>query len=107
MVQLIPIGFFRELRHSGNPQGPSLQEARRLQPGPYQAQVVDYLKQGTLLVGCLGLVRDFFVGGGPPIASPHLLTDGRHIWYRDLPYYVGHYNVKVPDEFIEYAIKNQ
>ncbi len=41
-----------------------------------------------------------------PIGSPDILTDGIWAWPGDLPYYVKHYNVRLPCEFIAHAKTN-
>lgn len=106
MVHLIPIGFFRELKH-GNPTGPSLREAQRMHRWAHQAEIVDYLKNGVLLVASMGVVTDILGGGDRIIGSPSILTDSVFAWPEDLAYYVDTYNVAVPDSFIENAIKKK
>jgi hypothetical protein len=40
------------------------------------------------------------------IGSPNILTDGLYAWPEDLAYYVEHYNVCLPEEFQQTAIRN-
>jgi len=101
-MKLKRLGFFRELRH-GLPTGPCLRET--IQEGKQQAdtaRIAAYLQSGKIFIACPGLVRDVLKEGGPFIGSPHIRTDGVWAWPSDLVYYVTHYSVALPREFLEH-----
>jgi len=97
MAKLIPVGFFRELRH-GKPNGPSLRQSVAKEAAPDEAKVVAYLKAGKLLVAAPGIVKDALAPAGP-IGSASILTDGAYAWPEDFAYYVARYHVRPPADF--------
>lgn len=100
-MKLKRVGFFQELDH-GDPDGPKLVDSVG-RPQPDEQEIVRYLRNGLLLVGCPGLVNDVLDTGTGPIGSPDILTDGEWAWPGDLPYYVEKYHVALPDEFVQHV----
>lgn len=105
-MKLKRVGFFRELRH-GLPNDPSLCEAVTESKPPYDvSRVVAYLQKGTLFVASPGIVRDVLKEGGPIIGAPHIRSDGVWAWPSDFAYYVTHYQVALPQDFVDHMERN-
>jgi len=100
-MKLKSIGFFQELDH-GDPSGPRLVELVRGNPQPEEPKIVNYLRNGILLMGCPGLVSDVLDEDAGIIGPPHIMTDGVWAWPGDLPYYIEKYHLALPDEFLDY-----
>ncbi|WP_079000539.1 hypothetical protein [Streptomyces sp. AS58] len=96
------LGEFRELEH-GNPDGPSLIAAVRSEGHPYEADLVRYLRAGSVLAATGSAVYDFLSPTGEFIDGLHLLTDGEWFWHTDLAHYVERYHVPVDDRFVDHA----
>ena len=59
-----------------------------------------YVSSGRLYVASAGVVADYYVPAGQPIGSGDILTDGVWAWPDDLPYYIRHYHVALPEDFV-------
>jgi hypothetical protein len=103
---LIPVGFFRELL-SGEPDAPSIVEARGKRPPHHKAEVVAYLRAGepTFM---------WMTTAGPDYFSPDLTfggdsihTDGVYGWPSTLEAYVERYDVELPAAFEEHMRRNE
>jgi hypothetical protein len=96
---LLLAGFFRELRH-GSPDGPSLQDCRRVEGCPDEGIIARYLESGESLAVRVSPVRDYF--DATRKAAPHLaiMTDGAWAWPSDLAYYLRQYHVELPADFV-------
>jgi hypothetical protein len=101
-MKLLHVGFFRELRH-GEPEGPSLIEAIRPKADYDRRLVVSYLRSSPILFAYPGVVRDVLDSSRLIIGAGHIRTDGVWAWPEDLAYYVEHYNVALPSEFLEHV----
>lgn len=101
-MKLKRIGFFRELDH-GDPTGPILTELVNDKFQPDEQIVLDYLRNGLLLIGCPGMVGDVLDKSAGPIGSPDIMTDGTWAWPGDLPFYVERYHLTLPAEFIDHV----
>ncbi len=99
--RLMPIGFFRELKH-GRPDGPSLREAMRDKGKPGESRIAAYLRDAPILLHALGPVTDVFQPNGDYICAPNIRTDGMYAWPEDLAYYVERYHVELPPEFLKH-----
>jgi hypothetical protein len=96
------IGFFRELPH-GDEHGRSIHDARGGLAATDRA-VAGYLAGGTAVAATGGLAAvDVLAGDGRTTGAVELLTDGHWVWPSDLAYYVEHYAVDVPAEFLVHA----
>jgi hypothetical protein len=99
------IGFFRELPH-GDEDGRSIHDARGRLAAADRA-VARYLAGGTAVAATGGLAAvDVLAGDGRTIGAVELLTDGHWVWPGDLAYYVEHYAVDLPAEFLARARAN-
>ncbi len=105
MTKLKRVGYFREMRH-GDPTGASLHNARQAQASADEAQLVNYLDAGNILVATAGPSIDVLDPDQPKIASAHVMTDGVYSWPGDLGYYVNKYHVRLPDEFLAHMASN-
>jgi len=101
MPKLIRVGFFREMPH-GEPDDPSLAEARADAPAPQQDALAGYLAAGRVYIATPGIAKDV-LDRKTVIGSPSYLTDGIHVWPGDAAYYVRKYNVRLPAAFTEHA----
>ncbi|GAA3855095.1 hypothetical protein ACWEP2_13730 [Streptomyces sp. NPDC004279] len=96
------LGEFRELKH-GRPDGPSLHASLRSKGDPHEADLVRYLRAGSMLAASGSAVYDVLSPTNELIDGLHLLTDGEWFWYPDLAHYVERYHVPVDDRFVEHA----
>lgn len=100
MITVIPVGYFRELKH-GMESGPSILEAtQRGAYGSEKALLVSYLNGGTIFVASPGIGTDVLDADAALSGPIHSLTDGQWMWPADLSYYVEKYNVALPLEFL-------
>ena len=103
MTKVVPVGYFRELRH-GLPDGPSLGlSAGR---GGYledKARLISYLKSGVVYIASPGVGFDVLSNDGTLSGPFHALTDGAWMWPADLAYYVDRYDVELPNGFLSHA----
>ena len=95
------VGFFRELPH-GDPDGPSLHDARRESAAEDEAAILGYLARGAVHALSPGPVWDVLDESGP-VGTASLLTDGEWVWPEDLAHYVEKYHVRLPAEFVARA----
>ncbi|MFJ5219612.1 hypothetical protein ACIP98_33535 [Streptomyces sp. NPDC088354] len=99
------VGNFRELGR-GWPDGPSLWAAVRDKAPEHVGELVEYLRNGTVLVSATTLVHDILSPSNTVIGGWHLLTDGRWLWHSDLAYYVERYHVALDPRFLVHAQGN-
>jgi hypothetical protein len=114
IIKLKPIVHFREFPF-GTIHDPSMRENASSQPWEHQQQVLDYLRSGHVLAYPMGAdLPDWFDGtkrANPKIAGrieggATPLTDGVWFWPAGLIYFVEHYNVRLPQEFIDHAAQH-
>ncbi|MFK0288435.1 hypothetical protein ACIQVL_49370 [Streptomyces sp. NPDC090499] len=96
------LGEFRELEH-GRTDGPSLRDCVQREGAPYEADLVRYLRAGSVLAATTSRVHDVLSARSDLIGSLHLLTDGEWFWYTDLAHYVERYHVLLDARFIDHA----
>lgn len=101
------IGVFKELEE-GVKNLPSIFEYKNLIHPLYKKEVLAYLKHGVQVFVFMGCVTDPFKGTRDVIAhGPTLVTDGYWIWREDLGYFVEHYNIGLPEIFVEDVLFGQ
>jgi hypothetical protein len=105
MAFVIPVGFFRELKH-GHAKGGSLREAVQPAAGADDARAVKYLSAGVTLVASAGVVKDVLDPKAPVIGSPDVLTDGTYAWPSDLAHYVEKHHARLPAELLAHMAAN-
>lgn len=96
------LGEFQELEH-GRTDGPSLRDCRRREGEAYEADLVRYLRAGSVLAATTSGVHDVLSPSNELIGGLHLLTDGEWFWYTDLAHYVEHYHVPLEARFVDHA----
>lgn len=96
------LGEFRELEH-GRTDGPSLRDCVQREVAPYEADLVRYLRAGSVLAATTSRVHDVLSDRNDLIGGLHLLTDGEWFWYTDLAHYVEHYHVPLDARFVDHA----
>src|SRR5262245_5146912 len=99
-MKLRRIGFFCELPH-GDLDGPSLKDAVRPQANYEVKSVAKYLRNAPAMYAYFGQVQDVLNPTQSYIGPTDVRTDGVWVWPEDLAYYVEHYNVVLPMEFLE------
>jgi len=100
--RLVPVGFFRELKH-GRSEGPSLREVVRKSGEPGESRIATYLRKSPILLHAVGPVRDVLEPNGGFICAPNVHTDGVYAWPEDLAYYIERYHVALPAEFLAHG----
>ena len=104
-MALKTLGFFHELPL--NERVERLQSLRRSECGPDEANLIAYLRSGAVSVAVPGVDLDVLRTPPRPIGPPHIRTDGVWAWPETLAYYVQQYHLRLPDEFLQHAMKNQ
>ena len=98
------IGFIKEYNNVKN--AVSLENALFVQNDSFQKnkeKVIEYLKQGELLLAWMGYFFDYHTR--EPIAPDSYFTDGVWVWPSYFPYYLEKYpNMYVDDSFLDYLI---
>lgn len=99
-MHLHQVGFFPELNH-GHPTAPTIHNRLPAHHVPNIPHIVTYLNAGTVYAVAAGPTLDIFKHPARHIIGPlSLHTDGTWLWPSDLAYYVQHYHVALPDDFI-------
>jgi hypothetical protein len=104
MARLIPVGFYKELRH-GKPDGPSLREAIQATPGPDEARLAAYLRSGAVYLASPGPVRDVLAANAI-IGSLSIQTDGTYAWPSDFAHYIEKHHARPPAELVAHIAAN-
>lgn len=92
-------GRFKELLH-GRTDGPSIADSKGALPCTVDPALVgSYLRGGANLIGSGACLDDWF-SGKKAVALRDVFWDGEWLWFADLPYYVEHYLVAIPEEFL-------
>lgn len=112
-VLLKPVVRFREFPF-GTATDRSMREVMTTQPQEHQAQLLEYLRSGLILGVTMGAdLTDWFdppqkanpVVEGRCIGGTTEMTDGVWFWYAGLIYFVGKYNVRLPEDFVQHAAR--
>jgi len=104
-MNLRAFGFFRELEH-GDPQGGSIHDLMRAEPGADEEQLARYLVSGVPIFGGSGVFHDVVSGSSRVIGAYQLLTDGTWIWPSDLAYYLRTYHLALPEQLVDHVRAN-
>ena len=93
-----------EWREFGFENKPSIKTAFQEKPYAGKNRVVRYLRKGRVIVPAAGVGRDVMTG---KVVMPvkELRTDGEYCWNSMLEYYVMVYNMRLPAEFEQKAVK--
>ena len=105
MKKLKKVGFFNDLVH-GYSTEPALSESKGKFFTVDLEKTIRYLDSGALLISSPGIVFDQLCDEERIIGSLDILTDGTWAWPSDLIYYLKHYKVELPKEFLEHMLKN-
>ncbi len=82
---------------------PSMREFFAEEKYENQQLIADYLKNGTPTMASTAVARDVFTG--ERIGREQVfMNDGIYSWVSDLAYYVEKYNLKLPDDFVDYVL---
>ena len=104
MVEKMPFqlaGFFRELGH-GDPEGPSLVEARGRVPPEERERLASYLRRGADLAATGQVCSDYFETSTLLPEALAIRTDGVWAWPSDLAYYVEKHGAEVPAALVDH-----
>lgn len=91
------IGEFEELGAPGS--APRMADSVGYLSNDDRELVVRYLERGVAISATPGTEVDVLDGAQVDL-TPSLLTDGEHVWRRDLIHYVRKYGVAVPESFL-------
>jgi len=103
-MKLKNAGFFKELPH-GDKSGISLAENVSDTAIENEEEIIKYLDNGELFISCPGIATDV-MDKNKIAGCPNIYTDGVWTWPGDLVYYIRHYHVKLPEEFISHMKSN-
>ena len=92
------VGFFFELPLPKRRE--ALSAVRRGAPDPEEQKIIHYLESGTVCAVVPGLEEDVLCNPPKVIGSPDLKTDGDWVWPQTTTYYLQHYHIELPEEFI-------
>jgi hypothetical protein len=95
------LGFFEELGSGEHYRG-SIRDAVRARPDPSEGRVIEYLRDGHVLLDVPETSTDVLSGVARIVGAPSFLTDGLWLWRLDLPYYVGVYHLLLPQDFLDH-----
>jgi hypothetical protein len=110
-MKLKPVVRFREFPF-GTTSDPSMRDFMGSEPYPNQDKVLAYLRSGLILAYPMGADLldwlDLPNKANPWIEGRRLggvtpLTDGEWFWYAGLIHFVEKYNVRLPQEFLDFA----
>ena len=85
-------------------QAPPLSELKSDTPIPEKAKVLHYMKNAQVATASPGIAVDIFTGERMGVSLISLWDDYYH-WSSCDIYYFEKYNFKLPDDFVDYAIK--
>ena len=100
---MIVIGRFKETYHDEN--FPSIFSAIRHKAPEGKEKILHYLKNGRKSAVAPGYLYDRVKNNGKQI-TPVCYNDGVYAWRSDVVYYFEHYNIELPEDFIEHILKN-
>ena len=99
--KLISIGRAREIDHQDR--FPSIKTMIH-KPMKEKEKVLEYMKNAEHIAYSPGIARDVF---HPEIWTTEvsLMSDGKYQWRSDIIYYVEKYDMELPEEFVEHALR--
>lgn len=100
---MIEIGRFRETHNNDNL--PSIFDAIQEDAPKYKARILRYLKNGFPAAMAPGHLIDK-IDGKTIISTLAYYDDSVYRWRSDVIYYFQKYNIKLPDDFVEYVLRN-
>ena len=88
----------------GDENAPSIKTAINDAPYPEKKRIIEYLKRGKVTATAPGVGVDAISG---KTVDNHLFlqTDGEYSWANMLAYYVDVYNVRLPQDFVNKAMR--
>lgn len=84
---------------------PSMKDYMNHSPYPEKEKIVRYLKMGKKTYCATSCAHDCF-SGETIVGEQCGMTDGKYSWNNELIHYVEKYNLRLPDDFVEYVMKN-
>lgn len=101
MKKLKKVGFYKEQPH-GDENGDSL--INSINNGVYinLSKVLGYLEHGHLLMVAPAVLTDLLSEEQKYIGTLTILTDGAWAWPGDLVYYIQHYGLSLPEDFLHH-----
>jgi hypothetical protein len=104
MVDLIPVGFFREQTDDPEEQRtlPSIRDFVELAAHECEEKVLNYLRNGHCYAAKGGWDTDVLdLSCQAPLFRGYY-TDGAYFWPQDLAYYVEKYHLRLPQAFLDH-----
>ena len=96
---MIEIGTFKEIENDDYPEFKATEK-----PIPEKEKVLRYLQDTPDVAVSPSVLRDVFTGERLRM-DLCAKSDGVYIWRSDIAYYFEKYDLKLPDEFIEYVLR--
>jgi hypothetical protein len=104
MIDLIPVGFYREQTDDPDEQQvfPSIHDSLCDQPQADEARIAAYLRNGVCLCARGCYEEDVLDPSSSVPLFGHQYTDGKYTWPLHLAHYVEKYHLRLPPEFIRH-----
>ncbi|MGW5450581.1 hypothetical protein [Nocardia sp. NPDC003979] len=103
MLELEPIGIYREMYRSGHDDLPSLRESRTTHHLDDRALILEYMVAATPVFDVMGSVVDLFDPSTSIRSGQSLISDGTWLWRVDSIHYLTRYDLAIPEEFVEHV----
>ncbi|MFC9966124.1 hypothetical protein ACFVH4_18000 [Nocardia ignorata] len=103
MLELKPVGIYREMYRSGHADLPSLREARATQPLEDRGRIVQYMTAATPVFDVMGSVTDLLDANASITSGQSLISDGTWLWRVDSIHYLTRYDLEIPAEFVDHV----
>lgn len=100
---MMMIGKYAEL--APNMGFPSMKQYLQKEPYNTKAAVLKYLTSGHVHMVTASRVVDVFSGKSTNVELV-FMDDGKYSWSSKIPYYVEHYNLRLPEEFEKHILQN-
>ncbi|MER5778181.1 hypothetical protein ABT144_28580 [Streptomyces sp. NPDC002039] len=102
------LGFYQEFwpEKAGTHAG-SIRDFIRQHPAADEADVARYLGTGRELIVFMGAVGDILGSDNRILGGDNIVTDGEWVWRADILFYLAHYHLALPEEFLRKARENQ
>ena len=100
---MISIFEIREIY--GDENLPSIKDLTRERIPENKDEILDYLKRGSVIAVAAGRATDF-ISGETIDGDFFCYSDGKYIWRSDTIYFFERYNIELPKDFVEHALKN-
>ena len=99
------IGLFREINHGCDPSLQTIHNESGVLSDDEAKLISKYLRNGIPVIDIMGASIDPLDQSIVMPGGPSLVSDGDWVWRQDLAYFVEKYKVRLPKDFVIYALK--